>query len=234
MKNFSNTYIFIFSSVMVILVALLLSVAALSLKPAQDKNIEVEKKMNILASIQIRSDANTAVDLYSKYVTESFVIDNKGQKKEGVNAFTVDMKSELSKPADQRSLPVFVGKLDNGANAFVVPLRGKGLWGPIWGYISFEKDLNTVYGAVFDHQGETPGLGAEISTPFFQKPFIGKKIFTDSVTFSSIKVIKGGIQPGDEHAVDAVSGGTITSKGLEAMLDTCLIEYKPYFLTNRK
>jgi Na+-transporting NADH:ubiquinone oxidoreductase subunit C len=234
MKNFSNTYIFIFSSVMVVLVALLLSLAAMSLKPFQDRNIEVEKKMNILASMQISSDAKTAVDLYSKYVSESYVLDNKGLKKDGIDAFNVDMKAELSKPADQRSLPVFVGKLDGGKSAFVVPLRGKGLWGPIWGYMSFEKDFNTVYGAVFDHQGETPGLGAEIATPAFQKPFIGKKIFSDSTTFSSIKVIKGGIQPGDIHAVDAISGGTITSKGLEAMLDSCLVQYKPYFLANRK
>lgn len=219
---------------MVVLVALLLSIAAMSLKPFQDKNIEVEKKMNILASMQISSDAETAVGLYSKYVTESFVLNNKGQKKEGVDAFTVDIKAELSKPASDRSLPVFVGKLDGGKNAFVVPVRGKGLWGPIWGFVSFEKDLNTIYGAVFDHQGETPGLGAEISTPIFQQPFIGKKIFSGPGTFSSIKVIKGGITPGDEHAVDAISGGTITSKGIEAMLDSCLIQYKPYFIENRK
>jgi Na+-transporting NADH:ubiquinone oxidoreductase subunit C len=234
MKNFSNTYIFIFSSVMVVLVALLLSVAAMQLKPYQDKNIEVEKKMNILASMQIGSTAKDAVDLYGKYVTESYVINNKGEKIEGTDAFSIDMKNELSKPAVQRMLPIYVGTLEGGKNAFVVPLRGKGLWGPIWGYISFDKDLNTVYGAVFDHQGETPGLGAEISTLPFQKPFIGKKIFSDSVTFSSIKVIKGGIKAGDEHAVDGVSGGTITSKGVEAMLDSCLIGYKAYFLSNRK
>lgn len=234
MKKFTNTYIFVFSSVMVIIVALLLSVTAMSLKPFQDKNIEVEKKMNILASMQIPSTARNAVDLYRKYVVESFVIDNKGNKKEGIDAFNVDMKNELSKPEDQRSLPVFVGKLANGENAYSVPLRGKGLWGPIWGYVSFEKDFNTLYGAVFDHQGETPGLGAEIATPDFQKPFIGKKIFSDSTTFTSIQVVKGGIQPGDEHAVDAISGGTITSKGLEAMLRSCLIEYEPYFLANRK
>lgn len=234
MKNFSNTYIFVFSAIMVVLVALLLSVAAMQLKPYQDKNIEIEKKMNILASMQISSNVENAVELYTKYVTESYVIDNKGAKKDGIDAFTVDMKTELSKPAGQRSLPIYVGKLDNGANAFVVPLRGKGLWGPIWGYISLEKDFNTVYGAVFDHQGETPGLGAEIALPFFQKPFVGKKIFSDSTTFCSIKVIKGGAKAGDLHAVDAISGGTITSKGLEAMLDTCLTEYKTYFISNRK
>lgn len=234
MKQFSNTYIFIFSSVMVLIVALLLSLAAMQLKPFQDKNIEVEKKQNILASVNIPSTPENAVDLYQKYITESYVINSLGQRIEGVDAFTLDVKGELSKPINQRRLPIFVGSLDDGKNAYVVPMRGKGLWGPIWGYISFEKDFNTVYGVVFDHQGETPGLGAEINQTWFQKPFFGKTIFEDSTRFVSIKVVKGGIKPNDLHGVDAISGGTITSKAVEAMLDTCLTPYKNYFLNNRK
>jgi Na+-transporting NADH:ubiquinone oxidoreductase subunit C len=233
MKNFSNTYIYIFSIVMVVAVALLLSVAALQLKPFQDKNIEIEKKQNILASVRINSTVTDAVDLYAKYITESFVLNNKGEKQEGVDAFTIDMKTELGKPAADRKLPVFVGTLENGVKAYVVPLRGKGLWGPIWGYISLEPDLNTIYGAIYDHQGETPGLGAEITTDWFEKPFQGKTIFKDSTTFVSVKVLKGGAPKDDPHAVDAISGGTITSKGLEAMLDSCLVQYKTYFISNR-
>ena len=122
---------------MVIIVALLLSLAALRLKPFQDKNIEVEKKQNILTSINIKSTTLDAEKLYSKYITESFVVDSKGNKVPGIDAFTVDMKAEISKPTEQKKLPVFISTLDNGKNAFVVPLRGKGLWGPIWGYISF-------------------------------------------------------------------------------------------------
>jgi Na+-transporting NADH:ubiquinone oxidoreductase subunit C len=234
MKSFSNTYIFTFSGIMVVVIALLLSLAAMQLKPYQDKNIEIEKKRNILASIRIPSTVNDAVDLYAKYITDSFVLNNKGEKTEGTNAFTVDMKAELSKPSGARFLPVFVGTIDDGSHAYVVPLRGKGLWGPIWGYISFRPDLNTVYGVFFDHQGETPGLGAEIALDWFQKPFIGKKIFEDSVKFVSIKVLKGGAPEGNNHAVDAISGGTITSKSLEAMLDSCLAQYKTYFIQNRQ
>ncbi len=234
MKNFSNTYIFAFSSVMVLIVALLLSLAAMQLKPFQDKNIEVEKKQNILASMNIPSTPKNAVDLYKKYITNSFVLDSKGQKIEGVDAFTLNVKLELAKPVNKRRLPMFVGTLDDGKNAFVVPLRGKGLWGPIWGYISFEKDFNTVYGVVFDHQGETPGLGAEINRSWFQLPFHGKTIFKDSVSFYSIKIVKGGAKPDDPHGVDAISGGTITSKAVEAMIDTCLAPYKTYFIANRK
>jgi len=218
---------------MVVIVALLLSLAAMQLKPFQDKNIEIEKKQNILASIRIKSTVKDAVDLYAKYITDSYVLNNKGEKQEGIDAFTVELKNELSKPAAKRMLPVYVGTLDDQTNAYVVPLRGKGLWGPIWGYISLQPDMNTVYGTVFDHQGETPGLGAEISTEWFQKPFIGKTLFKDSTQFVSIKVLKGGAKKEDPHAVDAISGGTITSKSLEAMLDSCLIQYKPYFIQTR-
>lgn len=233
MKNFSNTYIFIFSTVMVILVALLLSMAAMQLKPFQDKNIEVEKKQNILTSIRIPSTTKNAVDLYAKYITNSYVINNKGEKQDGVTAFDVELKIELEKPASQRLLPVFVGTLDDQTNAYSLPVRGKGLWGPIWGYVSLKPDMNTIYGVTFDHQGETPGLGAEISLSWFQQPFADKTIFKDSTDFVSIKIVKGGAPKDDAHAVDAISGGTITSKGLEAMLDSCLIQYRTYFIQNR-
>lgn len=234
MKGFSNTYIFLFSTAMVVVVALLLSLAAMKLKPFQEKNIEVEKKQNILSSVRIRSTPGNAVDLYKKYITGSYVINNKGEKAEGADAFTIDMKNEISKPAFDRLLPIFIATLDDGSQAFVTPLRGKGLWGPIWGYISFLPDLNTIYGAIFDHQGETPGLGAEISTEWFQKPFFGKQIFEDSTHFVSVKVLKGGVAAGNRHAVDAISGGTITSKALEAMLDSCLVQYRIFFIQNRK
>lgn len=234
MKNFSNTYIFIFSIVMVVIIALLLSMAAMQLKPFQDKNIEVEKKQNILSSIRVKSTPVDAIELYAKYITDSYVVNNRGEKQESVDAFSVDLKAELGKPAANRNLPVFIGTLDDGTDAYVMPVRGKGLWGPIWGYVSFMPDMNTIYGCVFDHQGETPGLGAEISTDWFQEPFFGKKIFEDSTNFVSVKVLKGGAPKDDPHAVDGISGGTITSKALEAMLDSCLVQYKLYFFQNRK
>ena len=233
MRNFSNTYIYMFSIVMVVIVALLLSLAAMQLKPFQDKNIEVEKKQNILASVHIRSTPKDAVETYAKYITDSYVVNNKGEKLADVEAFTIDLKKELGKPASDRLLPIFVGTLDDKTNAYVFPVRGKGLWGPIWGYVSLLPDMNTIYGVTFDHQGETPGLGAEISTEWFQKPFQGKTIFKDYTQFISIKVVKGGAQKDDPHAVDAISGGTITSKSLEAMLDSCLVQYKPFLINNR-
>jgi Na+-transporting NADH:ubiquinone oxidoreductase subunit C len=123
----------------------------------------------------------------------------------------------------------------------VIPVYGKGLWGPIWGYVSFHKEnitkqgmphFNTIYGVMFDHKGETPGLGAEINQPSFMLPFRGKKIFDKDGSFVSVEVVKGGADPSSLHEVDGISGGTITSKGLEAMLDSCLSSYQTYFKLN--
>jgi Na+-transporting NADH:ubiquinone oxidoreductase subunit C len=230
MKGFSNSYTFTFSTIMVVVVAVLLALAAGQLKPFQDKNIELEKKRNILTSLNIPADAKNAEVLYDKYIRETFVLNSKGERVSDVNAFDIDMKVEQSKPKEKRLLPVYVGVLEDSAKTYVLPLRGKGLWGPIWGYLSFKDDFNTVYGAMFDHQGETPGLGAEIREDWFQKEFSGKKIFDENNHFTSIRVIKGGAKKDNPHEVDAISGGTITSKGLEAMVDTCVSAYKPFLL----
>jgi len=233
-KNFSNTYIFIFSSVMVILVAALLSTAAMLLQPIQQKNIEIERKMNILSSIGIQSEKNNIESLYEKYIIESYIVNSRGDRKEGVDAFSVNMKDELHKPLEERNLAVYVGQLDNGKKKYVVPVRGNGLWGPIFGYISFNDDFNTIYGANFGNEAETPGLGAQITTKWFQDEFKGKKIFTADGTFTSIKVVKGHANPSSAYQVDALSGATLTSKGLEAMLYHCLSAYEAYFKKQMK
>jgi len=112
-------------------------------------------------------------------------------------------------------------------------LRGAGLWGPIWGFVALNEDLNTIFGANFDHQGETPGLGAEISTPVFEEQFTGKSIFDASGKLVSIIVAKSSESAPEEHKVDAISGGTITSKGLEQMLLDDLTSYQK-FITRKK
>jgi Na+-transporting NADH:ubiquinone oxidoreductase subunit C len=226
---FSNRYIFVYSAIMVIVVAAALTVVAVQLKPVQENNIRIEKMQNILASANIESDKKSIEIIYKKYITKTFVVNPAGEKLAGVNAFDVDMALENKKDASKRNLPVFVCTLMNGDNYYIVPLRGRGLWGPIWGYISFQKDYNTVYGAIFDHKGETPGLGAEINTKEFQKQFREKRIFDDKRNFVSIRAVKGGAKTDDIHGVDAISGGTITSNGLTSMLKDCLIEYENYF-----
>lgn len=236
----SNTYTFIYSTIIVLIVATGLAVVSTALQPAQIKNVEVEKKQNILTSLRIQTDPLNAEQLYSQYITESYTLNNKGEKVSGIDPFDINLREEMKKPAGQRNLPVFEAKKSD-SSFLVIPVYGKGLWGPIWGYVSFRKEdsvatglphFNAIYGVMFDHKGETPGLGAEINQPFFMIPFRGKTIFDDKGDFVSVDVVKGGADPSSSHQVDAISGGTITSKGLEAMLDSCLISYQTYFKMN--
>ncbi len=238
MKSFSNTYIFVFSTVMVMLVATLLSFVAEQLKPFQEKNIEIEKKLDILRSVGIARDIDDVKDkdiyveeAYDKNISKSFAINPEGELKADVEAFKINLKAELAKSSEDRNLPVFVYVDEDGKEIHILPLQGKGLWGPIWGYISLEEDLTTIYGAIFAHSKETPGLGAEINTDWYQAQYLGKKIFDDAGEFTSVRVVKGGADPDDPHAVDAISGGTITSVALQEMMEECLGNYETYFKT---
>ncbi len=223
----TNRYVFMYASVMVVVVALVLSLAATLLKPLQEKNMRIEKMQNILSTIGITANRTEAIDLYEQYVKESKVLNNSGEQVDG-DAFEINLQDENRKPADERQLPLYIADVD-GRIFYIVPLRGTGLWGPIWGYLSFNEDLSTIAGANFDHASETPGLGAEIADAPFQEQFLGKKIFDNSGEFKPVVVVKGGAQPNDNHAVDGISGGTITSNGVTAMLRNGLEVYKPYF-----
>ena len=236
-KN-SRPFTFIFATVMVVVVAVLLALAAIILGPYQAQNVKIEKMQNILSSIGIKSEAKDAEKIFLEHIKEQLVLDHKGQPvKSGINAFDIDLKVELDKAragkANEQLFPLFLFNKD-GKQYYIIPVRGKGLWGPIWGYVALESDMNTIHGASFGHKGETPGLGAEINTEEFQQQFVGKKILDESMNFVSVKVVKGGAAPGDLHGVDAVSGGTITSNGVTEMLHRTLGSYMPYFKGNGK
>lgn len=226
--NFSNRYIFGYSVVMVVVVAALLSLVSLSLKSRQEKNIEIETKKNMLKSIGVFAENSRVEQLYDKHIKRGMVIDIEGNEIEGVEAFDIDLQQELSMAESDMRLPLFMAVTDDNSEVVIVPVRGGGLWGPVWGYIALQDDYNTIYGATFDHSDETPGLGGEISTPAFTDNFKGKKLF-EGGEFVSISVVKGGADSSDIHGVDAISGGTLTSKGVETLLYDCLYRYVPFF-----
>ncbi|VAW20636.1 Na(+)-translocating NADH-quinone reductase subunit C [hydrothermal vent metagenome] len=231
MNRNGNTYTFIYAAIMVIIVAAVLSAVAMSLKPLQTRNFEIEKKKSILASVNIASTSENAEEIYAQKIVKSYVVDVHGNQIDG-DAFNIDLKKEHAKKPENRSLPVFECKTSEGTK-YILPLRGTGLWGPIWGYLSLDKDMNTIYGVNFDHQGETPGLGAEITTKMFEDPFKGKKIFDESGKLVSITVAKVNETAPAEHRVDAISGGTITSKGLQKMLFDDLTNYKEFLIKKK-
>lgn len=223
----TNRYVFIYASVMVILVALVLSGAATLLRPLQERNMRIEKMQNILSTINIDAPRSEAEALFAQYITVSKVVNHLGEEIEG-DAFEVELQVENRKELADRLLPVFVAEKE-GQSYYILPIRGNGLWGPIWGYVSLESDMVTIYGANFDHASETPGLGAEIADREFQEQFPGKRIFDEAGQFSPVRVVKGGVPPDDPHAVDGISGGTITSNGVTAMLRNGLGAYQNYF-----
>jgi Na+-transporting NADH:ubiquinone oxidoreductase subunit C len=220
MDRQGNKYTFLYASVMVIVVATVLAFVSEALNPIQKKNEEKAKMIDILKSVNIASTTDDVMNKYKKYIgNNNYIVNFEGDRQDAdpQAAFNVDLSVEVRKPLKDRQYPVYECHLQNGEIKYILPVRGKGLWGPIWGYISLNDDKSTIYGATFDHEGETPGLGAEIATDAFQQQFKGKTIFEED-KLVSIDVVKGGAPDDAPHAVDAISGGTITSHGLDAML----------------
>jgi len=244
---FTNRYIFIYSTVMVVVVAVLLSLTAMLLQPKQEENMTIAKIQGILAAVNITATPENAEELYKKYFRTEAAIDQNGQVaslfRDGtlvqgnVRPFSIDMKKELynKKMGTPFLSPFFIAEIE-GDTLYIVPLRGVGLWGPLYGNIAFGPDFNEIIGAQFSHDKETPGLGAEISLKAFSDQFIGKTMFDDAGNFVSIKVVKGGVSTlapaKQDHGVDAISGGTITSNGVTDMLNNCLENYISYIKNN--
>lgn len=235
MNRQSNTYTIIYAVVLVVAVGLGLSLVYQALRPSQVENIENDTKRQILAAALITPSAGESVaGVYAKHITDSYIVNASGEKIDGKeNPFDIKVAEEVKKPAGDRKLPVFVCDTDNGVK-YIVPVYGAGLWGPIWGYIAMDSNGHDIYGAYFAHQGETPGLGAEIEKPAFSCQFEGKDIFSPQGTFQSVKVVKNGQEPSQGAYVHAISGGTITSQGVQKMLYNSLEPYTAFFLTLSK
>lgn len=212
MNKNSNTYIIIYSTVMVVIVATLLAVAALALQDRQNANILNEKKEAILASLSLGGQN------YDECI-DAYVVNAEGEKVEGQDP--LQLLFDLPTAFAEGTLPVFAAE----DGRIVVPVSGVGLWGPMWGYVALEKDMNTISGVVLDHAGETPGLGAEVATPKHHALYKGKTLF-EGDEFVGITLRKGGAKD-PKHEVDAISGGTKTSDGVTDMLKNSLGAYLP-------
>ena len=243
-KN-SSVFTFGFAIAMVVIVGASLSFASLSLKPKQVENKIRKDMINILASVGVDANRDNAKDLFYENITKRVTLSYSGEvletregeidAKDIKDPFNVDVQKEFRNPdltVENRNYPMYFAERE-GNQVVIIPMVGKGLWGPVWGYVALEDDYNTVYGASFDHKTETPGLGAEIKEDFFEEPFIGKKIYNDRGELVSIDVKKGGAGEGNPHAVDAITGGTITSNGVDEMLSRTFSVYDKYFSENK-
>lgn len=226
MKTNSNSYTIIYSAVIVVIVAFLLAFVFQALKPMQDANVALDKKKQILNSLNIRDLSNEEADAkYKEVVIADEVIDEKGKVVEAgtQGGERAGFKLE-SKDYKAGKLALYICKV-NGSRKYVIPVYGMGLWGPISGYIALNEDKATVYGAYFNHESETAGLGAEIKDNVaWQEKFQGKKVFTsgDDKTIA-LGVEKNVTDPATQ--VDAVTGATLTSNGVRDMLHEALGKY---------
>lgn len=228
----SNAFTFGFAIAMVVVVGTVLALLVEYLKPLQIKNEKDKKMMSILGAINVESTRKNAAEKFKTYIVDSYVLNSEGDVVESdIDAFDIDVRAQhrdkTLKPSDKR-YPLFVADID-GKKYYIMLLAGTGLWGPIWGYVAVEDDLKTIYGARFNHAGETPGLGAQIADLSFQNQFVGKKIRDEEGNFHPMLVSKTPVDQSDKFAVDGITGGTLTSKGLERMLNENIEVYAKYF-----
>jgi len=231
MNKESNLYTFLFAIIMVLIVGTALALTSEVLQPMKKQNAADKKMIDILSAIGLNVSRSEAKTQFEKYIKEQTVINSSGQMVDG-SAFDIDVlfqHRDKTLSPEAKKYPFFTAIKDN-QTYYIVPMAGNGLWGPVWGFVALEDDYQTIYGAAFDHKAETPGLGAEINTDFFELPFKGKKIRNNDGQFVSIEVKKGGAEEGNMSQVDGITGGTITSDGVSEMLFNTLKIYDDYFL----
>lgn len=242
MNTNGNAYTVIYTTIVVALVAAILAFVAMTLKPKQDANIKAETISQMLTAAQFyKKDECSAMgndkvlEAYSQNIKEAYTINLKGEKVRDLNTEVKSIELQdglkaqnknIKDGSDVADLPVYVFNKD-GKSVTVVPVYGAGLWGPIWGYIALDEDLQTIVGAYFDHDSETPGLGAKIKDdPSFRAEFIGKKVNVASDPV--FRVVKVGTSADENSSVDAITGATMTSKGLGEAIAFWLKAYAPF------
>ncbi|WGH74209.1 Na(+)-translocating NADH-quinone reductase subunit C [Tenacibaculum tangerinum] len=241
-KTDSNLYTVLFAIGMVLVVGALLAFTASSLRPTIDANKRIEKQQNILYAMGVNENDETSVefvskdkvaDEFAKYIKKQLVIE--GDKvSEDDKAYLIDVKKQKTraKEGKTRKLPLFIGEKE-GKTYYIAPIRGKGLWDAIWGFVAMDKNM-VVQGVFFDHKGETPGLGANIKQRYFMDDFTGEDLMNGDA-FKGIAVSKSNNDPKNEdktdNEVDAIAGATITGDGVAAMIKSELGLYVPYFKT---
>ena len=240
MNTNSNVYTVVYTTMVVVVVAAVLAFAAMQFKPRQIANVKAETLSQMMAAAQLGQKeelsamGNDAVlAKYAENIDKAFTVDLSGKKVRDLSTDVNDIEViDNLKPQDKNikaasanaELPVYVFK----SGVTVIPIYGAGLWGPVWGYAAFNADGCTIAGAYFDHASETPGLGAKIKDePWFREKFIGKKADFEGEHIFNLS--KNAEESGADNAIDAISGATMTSKGLNEAINVWFAAYKPYF-----
>ncbi|MEC7872079.1 MAG: NADH:ubiquinone reductase (Na(+)-transporting) subunit C [Candidatus Neomarinimicrobiota bacterium] len=232
----SNRYTLIFTTLVTMILAFILSSAYSSLEDITNSNIQADIKKNILSSLGF-APSNKApwttenVEQIFKESIVSFVVDKSG------NVIPGKLPQDIDPKVDTELYPLYKKIVDGKVDGFAIPISGKGLWGTMYGYFAIESDGATAKGITFYKHIETPGLGAEVDKPWFQQNFVGKRFIDNDGNLIGIQTIKGKVdESSDEayHQVDGITGATMTSRGLNEFLLKDLKFYNPYFEQIRK
>ncbi|PCH93797.1 MAG: Na(+)-translocating NADH-quinone reductase subunit C [Gammaproteobacteria bacterium] len=229
-ETFGGTLIFVF--IVCLVCAALVSIAAVGLKPLQKANKLLDQHTKILEAAGLLEQAGNDIDgTYAKYIDARFIDLATGKYTDGDHE-TFEERAEARnvnksiKPQNDiaginrraNKAAIYLVKNEQGrVTSIVLPIVGSGLWDLMYGYIGLEADLNTVKSVIYSDHKETPGLGAEVLNPRWKALWAGKKMFDDQNNVA-IKIVKGGAKKGDIHGVDALSGATLTSNGVENTL----------------
>ncbi|WP_282056862.1 Na(+)-translocating NADH-quinone reductase subunit C [Maribacter luteus] len=240
-----NSYTVIFAAIMVVIVGTILAYLSSSLSGKIDENKRLEKQQNILYAMGVNENVgegsvsfvptDKVAGEFSKYIKEQLIIEGDKITKDD-QAYLIDLKKQATaaKEGKTRKLPLFIGDKD-GKTFYIIPMRGKGLWDAIWGFVALDDQM-VVQGVYFDHAGETPGLGANIKQRYFMDDFAGETIL-NGTKYAGIAVAKGNNDPlneiKDDNEVDALAGATITGNGVSAMISESVNLYKDYLETIR-
>ena len=226
MNTNSNSYTIIYSSIMVVVVAFLLAFVFQSLKPIQDENVALYKKKQLLYALNIRglTDAEASTKYKDVIVADRIIDEDDNVIEKGTQGGTEAGFKLNSADYKAGRLALYICKVD-GQTKYIIPVYGMGLWGAISGYIALNEDKSTVYGAYFNHEGETAGLGAEIKdNREWQEKFQGKKLFAAGNNREVALAVSKKVEDASTQ-VDAISGATLTSDGVTNMLKECLGKY---------
>lgn len=238
----SNAYVITFSVVLTIILGLLLSGTSEVLKPIQQKAEALDTKKQILGAVIPAEDIEAMkpdeIDAFYESRISSMVVNIDGEEVtevggSAITAESVDVSKNYKKAPEERLYPVFIFHAEGSPEdvaSYIFPVYGNGLWDNIWGYLALQTDVNTIEGVTFSHAGETPGLGARITSRDVQSRYEGKQIFDDSGNLVSVDMQKGEGKDysGEEHKVDGLSGATITAVGVNNMLKNYLKSYRSY------
>ncbi|HSJ67270.1 MAG TPA: NADH:ubiquinone reductase (Na(+)-transporting) subunit C [Anditalea sp.] len=245
----SNAYIITFSVILTVVLGFLLSGTSELLGPIQQKAVELDTKKQILGAVMPaeelnRMESNTVIDFYERRIA-SKVVNIEGeiveQDADGntLIAENVSIARNFKRSPEDRLYPVFIFHAEgdeSSVESYILPVYGNGLWDEIWGYVALQTDLNTIEGVTFSHAGETPGLGARITSGEIQSRFQGKEIFDEEGNLQSVRFQKGEGKDysGEPHKVDGISGSTITAEGVNRMLQSYLSHYQNFFSKQRE